>query len=294
MYHVIVKPDNRKGVKILAKAETRLKECGIDFCTHYTQGKGDGRRIARELTEAGETVLIVVGGDGMLNDVLCGLKDPSLCTLGLVPAGTGNDFAASLGIPCGLPAFDIILAGKTAPVDYIAFSDGRRSLNITGVGMDVDILARCERMKHLHAKSKYLISLLKSLCAFRGCRIRVVQNGEETEHNAMIAAVCNGKQLGGGIPLCPPAVADDGVMELVVVDTPPRRSQLLGALIKLLHGKMLTLPFARHYRCTEAKIILETPDFAQYDGELRKTAALEARLVAGGLNMFRGDYVKST
>lgn len=287
MLHLITNPLKKKGQKLLGVIEQRLNERGTPYTVHVTQSKGGGREIARELTEAGETELIVIGGDGSLNDVLTGIADPSRCVLGLIPAGTGNDFAAAAKIPYGEKALDFILNGKPEYVDYIDFSDGRRSLNIAGIGIDVDILERCERMKRLRGvKSKYFFSLIASLCKYRGFRISVTVNGETTEHNALIAAVCNGRQLGGGIPLCPSADIADGKLELVVADNPKKRRQLIGALFKLMQGKLFSLSFTHHVFCERAVIKPIRPCCAQYDGELYQTEALDATLVHGQLKMF--------
>lgn len=292
MLHLIAKPMKKRGQKLLAQIKERLN--GTPYLLHTTKSKGDGQAIARELTEAGETEIVVIGGDGTLNDVLSGISDPSKCTLGLIPAGTGNDFAASAGIPRGMKALELILNDqpKPTPTDYIQFSDGRRSLNIAGLGIDVDILVRCENMKHLHAKCKYFLSLLVSLCKFRGCKFTVEEGGVAREYHALIAAICNGKQLGGGIPMCPPASIEDGKLNLVVVEYPKRR-KIPFALIKLMRGKVLSLPFAHHTLCESVTITPSQPCVAQYDGELYPVSAMEATLVHGKLKLYRGNHVES-
>lgn len=288
MFCFIVKPPKKKKEKkLLQEIEERLRERGTEYRIYFTERRGGGGEIAARLTEEGAATLIVIGGDGTLNDVLSGVADPSACRLGLIPAGTGNDFAASAKIPYGAAALELILSGEAKPTDFIAFSDGRRSLNIAGLGMDVDILTRCERMKRLHARSKYFLSLLVSLFRYRGCEVTVTVNGETKTHNALIAAVCNGKQLGGGIPLCPPADIGDGKLDLTVIDC-PRRIKLPGSLIKLMRGKVFDLPFAFHTLCESAVIKPTSRCVAQYDGELYETEALEAEIVHGQLYMFRG------
>lgn len=288
MFDLIIKPQNKKGRKILEKVTKRLDEANEAYEVHYTRCKGDAKRIAEELTEAGRNHILIVGGDGSINDVLSGLKDPSKCTLGIIPAGTGNDFAASAGIPFGEKALDLILGKEPQEVDYLSFADGRRSFNIAGIGVDVDILVRCERMKSFHGKSKYFLSLIASLCSYRGSKIKIVhEDGRETVHNAMIAAACNGKQLGGGIPLCPVADVADGKIDLVVVDF-PKRSKLPGALIKLMQGKVLSLPFTHYERCETVSVFPEERCVAQYDGELHEADALEVGIVHGQLKLYRG------
>lgn len=288
MFDLIIKPQNKKGQAILQKVTQRLDEANEAYEVHDTKCKGDARRIAEELTSAGRNRLIVVGGDGSLNDVLSGIVAPEKCTLGIIPAGTGNDFAASANIPFGEKALDLILGKEPQYVDFLSFADGRRSFNIAGLGVDVDILTRCERMKFFHNRSKYFFSLLASLCSYQGSRVTIKhENGTETTYRAMIAAVCNGKQLGGGIPLCPVADVGDGKLDLVVVEF-PKRWKILGALIKLMQGKVLSLPYAHYERCERAVIVPETPCIAQYDGELREVTALDAKIVHGQLKIYRG------
>ena len=102
----------------------------------------------------------------------------------------------------------------------------------------------------------------------------------------LLAAVCNGKEFGGGIPICPPAVIDDGLLDLVFADC-PRRIKIPAALLKLMRGKVLSLPFAHYARCKEAEFIPVSPFTAQYDGELYRAESFSARVMTD-LKMFRG------
>ncbi len=287
MLYLIAKPaDGRKKKKLYAEIEDRLRAEKVPHEWRLTTRKGEGAELAAACSAEADAVIVTVGGDGSLNDVLSGIRDPSSCTLGLIPAGTGNDFAEAAKIPQGLGALELILRGAPKETDYIQFSDGRRSLNIAGLGIDVDILARCEKRKHFHARSKYFLSLLSSLCHYRGMRITVRANGEEVADNMLIAAVCNGSRFGGGIPICPPAVIDDGKLEIIYAGC-PKRIKIPFALIKLMKGKILDLPFAHRITCEEAELLTEAPFTAQYDGELYEAEAFRVH-IARGLKMFRG------
>ena len=116
--------------------------------------------------------------------------------------------------------------------------------------------------------------------------MNAIRGAEVIEKKVLIAALCNGKQLGGGIPMCPAADIGDGLLNVVVVDC-PKRSKIPGALLKLMQGKVLSLPFARHFTCEEVSVIPASPAVAQYDGELYQTAAMEATLKQGGILMYR-------
>ena len=286
MLNVIVNRKARRVGKLIAKTEKRLAAAGIAYRIFYTDKPGAAFKYARSLSSAGGTEFLVVGGDGTVNEVLSGLVDPSVCTLAMLPAGTGNDFAAAAGIPVGLRALDLYFNGVPRPVDYIECGT-RRSMNIAGTGIDVEILRRCQRMKHGTNKGKYFRALVACLLRYRGTKVRVTVNGETREYTALIAAVCNGTRLGGGIPLCPPAKIDDGQLELVIVDCPPLRT-LVPELVRLMRGKLLTRPIAHHIPCSGAVIEGEGNIFVQYDGEICEEGALNARIVSGALKLYRG------
>ena len=229
---------------------------------------------------------IAMGGDGTLNEVVCGISDPARTTLGLIPAGTGNDFATAAKIPFGLAALGLILRGEPKPTDYLECGGGMRSINIAGMGIDVAILRRCERMRG-SAKSKYFRSLLATLCTYRGVHMKIVADGVQTECKALIAAACNGSRFGGGIAICPPAALDDGKLDLVVIEC-PKRYKIPYDLVKLKGGKVLSLPPARHILCDAVEIVSAEECGTQFDGELRDSDKLSARVVRGGLRMYRG------
>ena len=286
MLNVIVNQQARRVKKLVAKTEERLTAAGVAYRVFYTDKPGAAMKYARSLSAAGGTEFLVVGGDGTVNEVLSGLTDPAACTLAMLPAGTGNDFAAAAGIPVGLRALDLYFNGVPRPVDYIECGT-RRSMNIAGTGIDVEILRRCQRMKHGTNKGKYFRALVACLLRYRGTKVRVTVNGETREYTALIAAVCNGTRLGGGIPLCPPAKIDDGQLELVIVDCPPLRT-LVPELVRLMRGKLLTRPIAHHIPCSGAVIEGEGNIFVQYDGEICEEGALNARVVSGALKLYRG------
>jgi diacylglycerol kinase (ATP) len=279
----------KRGRKLLASVESRLKGSGTEYRLHIANREKGAIDIVKSLTEAGAKKLIVFGGDGTLNEVLNGIADPASCELGLIPAGTGNDFSVAAKIPKGMAALDLILSSEPKFTDYIQFDDGKRSVNIAGTGIDVDILQRCARKKYGGNKSKYFFSLLSSLAHYKAVELEVsADGGEPVRYHALIACVCNGSQLGGGIPMCPDAVIDDGKLELIVADSPPRR-KIPGALVKLMRGKVLTLPITHRVSCTSARITAPSGGFlAQYDGEIRACESLTAEIVSGKLKMFRG------
>ncbi len=289
MLNIIVNPRSlkRKGKKLLVKVEKRLREREVQFHIHYSERAGQIKDYARCLSRAGERTFIAFGGDGTINELLNGLECPEECVLGVIPAGTGNDFARKANIPMGIGALDLILESEPQPTDYIQFKDGKRSMNIAGLGIDVDILKRCEKKKHGGQRSKYFFSLLSSIRYYKPIPIEVTADGETKTYRALIACICNGSQFGGGIPICPGAEVDDGKLDLLVAEC-PKRSRIPIELIHLMRGKLPARKIAHKVRCSEARIVAAGETLAQFDGELMPCDALEAKIVAGKLKMFRG------
>ena len=290
MLDLIVYEKTLKGKwrSLLSAIETRLQELKKQFLIHIAKKAGEALEIAKSLTKDREATIVAVGGDGTLNEVMSGIENPETCTLGLIPAGTGNDFAGAAKIPLGLEALDLIVNGEPKYTDYIQFDDGKRSINIAGMGIDVDILQRVERRRG-SKKSKYFRALLSSLAHYRPIEILAqADDGEVVHYKSLIACICNGFQFGGGIPICPDAVIDDNKLELLIADCPPRW-KIPAALMKLMHGKMLSLPITHRVSCKSARITSPAGSFyAQYDGEIKECSSLTAHVVSGKLKMFRG------
>ncbi len=287
MYHLIINPKagKKRALKNLAAVERILGERGIAYEVHATGGLRDATEIARRLTEAGERELLVLGGDGTLHEVLNGLRAPSECRVGLIPSGTGNDFASKAGIPLKAEAaLELVLSGEARPTDFLEVG-GVRCMNVCGMGMDVDVLERCQKGK-LKGKIKYLASLVKSLFAFKGLPILVESEGMEEKHDALIAAACNGTQFGGGICICPVAQIDDKKMDVVVVDCIGGKMKIIKAFLKLMKGKILEYPAAKHFLCERVRFTPDMPCTVQLDGELYRDLEFSVR-VGEGVNFYR-------
>lgn len=282
MYHIIFNPTagKKKATKGLQTVCALFKQRGVAFQVHQTAEVHDAERIAQRLTAVGENKLVVVGGDGTLHEVLNGIVDPTRCALGLIPLGTGNDFAAAMGLPLNAAdAARVILDGISKPVDYLHVGN-RRCMNVTGFGMDVDVLERCQKGK-LKGKIKYLMSLMQAIFAYKGCVLTVECEGETRECNALLAAACNGSQFGGGIRICPTAQINDGKISVVTVDCIGGVFKLIGAFIALLRGKILSYPKTRHFLCDEVRFTPKTPCTVQLDGELYDNLEMHIKIGCG-------------
>ena len=282
MLHIILNPvsGKKKATKNLRIVQDMLIERGIAFEVHATGAAHDGEKIARRLTEQGETEFIVLGGDGTLHEVLNGLADPSVCKIGLVPSGTGNDFANRLNLPLDAEkAMKIILDGEAAPVDYFQVSD-RRCMNVCGLGIDVDVLERCQRGR-MKGKFKYLWSLIRSLFAFKGYRVEIQSGDVSMERDVLICTACNGNVFGGGIKICPTADPMDGKLDVIVVDQIGGKFKIIKAFIELMKGRILEYPLTTYFQTEHVRVETENPAPIQLDGEVYQNHAFDVTVKQG-------------
>lgn len=287
MYHIIANPKagDRKVARLLKHTLKFMEKAGAEYTLHETHYKAHGTEIAAELTKEDGVNIIALGGDGTVHDVLNGIRDVEKCNFGIIPLGTGNDFAASAKIPYRVKdAVDLILSGKTKSTDYLEIG-GKRCMNIGGVGIDVDVLVRCNKGKR-RGKLKYIKSLLVSFFKFKGYNLTIDCEGEVFTKNTLMVAACNGKQFGGGIAVCPVAELDDGKMDVMIVDCFDSKWKILNAFLLLMRGKIMGYPHKKHFHTDRVKITSDKPYVVQLDGELYEGLEFDAK-ICHGLNMYR-------
>lgn len=289
MYHIIYNPTSgqKKTVKTADFVRSELEKAGCEVTFHPTMGKGHCTDIVRELTSGEEEVrIVVIGGDGTFSEALNGVVDFDKVTFGLIPCGTGNDFARKLGIPANpKKAVCALLRGNADRLDYLDLGEGNRCLNVCGVGMDVDVLVKYANMKHFAGKIKYYLSLFYVLTHFKGHTVRYKIGEKEGEQEVFMAAIANGSYIGGGMAISAESDVRDGALELVVIDN-IKKSQIPYRLVKFLSGKMHLQPCTHIYRGEEAEIEILDQEAAQIDGELHKTSKLKGKIVHGKLKLY--------
>lgn len=290
MLHFVYNPSagNGKAERARAAIQPLLDGLSIEYTFHETHGMHEAISIARRLSmkNHGALDIVAMGGDGTVNEVLNGLVDPARARLGVIPCGSGNDFAAAAGIPTAPEAaLDVILHGEAKPTDYMECS-GVRGINAIGTGIDVDILRRYARMKVLKGSAAYLASLIINLFGYRARRFTEETGGAAIPHNALIACAGNGKSIGGGIPICPDAAIDDGLLDIVIVDDVPRAS-IPGAFLKLMKRRIREVPTARFARRDALRIRSDAPMPIQIDGEIYEDLPFDVKLIHGVLRVYR-------
>jgi len=289
MFHIIYNPTSgqKKTIKTAEFVRSELEKAGYEATFHPTLGKGHCTDIVRELcTEEDDCKIIIIGGDGTFSEAINGVIDFDKVTFGLIPCGTGNDFARKLGISLKPKrAIKAILRGEADKLDYLDLGNGERCLNVCGMGMDVDVLVKYASMKHFAGKIKYYLSLFHVLTHFKGHTVRYKIGDVEGEQEVFMAAIANGSYIGGGMAISAESDVRDGKLDLVVIDN-IKKSQIPYRLIKFLAGKMHLQPCTHIFRGVEAEIEILDQGKVQVDGEVRDNTKLIGKIVPGKLRVF--------
>ena len=289
MFDFIINPiagdkTGKKLNKTVQRIESKCTECGVEYTIHLTNHPGHATTIATEIIKKGATNIIAVGGDGTLSEVVRGLTDFDKITLGLVPCGTGNDFASKVNIPLDIEkALDIIFKGETKFVDYMQMPT-TRGINIIGAGIDVDVLKRYQK-KQKKNKMSYTVSLVQTLLNFDYTSFTAEFNGEKKKYLSFLACVANGSNFGGGLTICKDADPFDGELNFVTVGA-IKKSKIPGAFIQLKKGKILEYKTTEMALTKSVKIESDMPLTVQIDGELFENIPFEVTVVHDTLKMF--------
>ena len=200
-----------------AKVAPKLEELGFEGETVFTERPWHAIELAEQAVRDGHQVVVAVGGDGTVCQAAAGLHRSGGGTLGVLPLGTGNDIARTLGLPLDVQAAaQVVLDGHRREVDLIRVGD-HLVLNAIGVGLLGDINTRAARIKRVRGIIMYLGTALVSLVKFESPPV-VLETPDRRYEGAMtILAVHGGPTTGGGFILAPRAVPDDGLLDATLV-----------------------------------------------------------------------------
>ncbi|MGN0747840.1 MAG: diacylglycerol/lipid kinase family protein [Aristaeellaceae bacterium] len=284
---LIVNPTAGNGYALKMEEPIRqeLEKRGVAHTILRTEYPGHATALAREAAQRTDcTGVVSVGGDGTAFEVACGLMGTG-APLGVIPAGTGNDFVKTVGIPRKpMAALEKILSGAPRPVDVGSMND-RLFLNVCGTGFDVTVLDyTVAAKKYVRGILPYLVGLVRAIVHYRPVHVRMEVDGQVQERDVLVCSVANGRFIGGGIPICPEAAPDDGLMDLVVVETRPRW-MIPFYLPGLLMGKVLSFGVTTHCRCQRVELV--SPGMRlNVDGEILSLDAASFAIQPGRLMLY--------
>jgi diacylglycerol kinase (ATP) len=249
----------------------------------------DAEHLAREAALAGRDI-VAVGGDGTIAEVGNGiLASGARVALGIVPAGTGNDYAyETLRLPREpLRALELALAGRPVAMDAGQVNE-RYFLNALGVGIDANIAAAAESLKRipfLRGQTLYWAASLRELLFhYDQCPLLTIAWDDAPAENELfaLAAVSIGPTYGGGFQINPGADPRDGYFELCMLTKPPL-ARALRLLPMVEKGKHLNQPEAHHVRVQRVTMAAEQEINAHLDGEVIRAQRFTVRILPGAL-----------
>ena len=243
----------------------RLGALGDPERVVFTEAPGHATELAAGAVGRGAERVVVAGGDGTLCEAAEGLFRAGRGALGILPLGTGNDIARTLGLPAGLSAAGRIAAdGRLRRVDLIRVGE-RIVVNAIGVGLTGDINRRAARVKWTRGIAAYLATALVSLVRFHAPRVRLTAPGLDLVSSMTLLAVHNGATTGGGFRLTPTAEPDDGLLDATFVAGIPPLGRV-SRLVAAMRGTLGRLPGTTELKAPWLELEFAAPLPAHLDG----------------------------
>jgi diacylglycerol kinase (ATP) len=254
-----------------------------------TAGPGDATELAREAAAGGANIVVAAGGDGTVGEVVNGLVGTE-AALGVIPMGTGNDFARSIGLGGDVDkAIFNLLEGVPMAID-VGRTQGRYFVNVAGCGFDAVVAQRVNRgFKSLHGTSAYLAAVWQTLWEYRASQIRLTLDAEVIESKAMLCSVANARYYGGGMRIAPDAMLTDGLYDICLLEE-VGKVEFLRAFPRVFKGTHTTHPAVKMRRSKYVKVESDRPLPVLVDGEIVGTTPVEFEMLEGGLTLI-GPYI---
>jgi diacylglycerol kinase (ATP) len=287
-----------RGAQALAALSRRLAGSRLEVVDVSSDSAEHAAARAREAVRDGARALVVVGGDGMVHlgaGVVAGTDVP----LGVLPAGTGNDVARSLGIPVDDPAaaLDLLVAALTqdacvaidavraqAPATGGAPARSRWFAGVMGAGFDAVVNERANGWRRPRGRLRYPLATARELPVFRPRPYELtLDDGPVERTRAMLVTVANTPSYGGGMRVCPQARPDDGLLDVLVLE-PVSRAELVRFLPSVYSGGHVDHPKVSIRRARSVRV--SAPDIVAYaDGERVGPLPLTCTVVPGALRV---------
>ena len=293
---VILNPSSgrERGPEYIALLSERITPRYGQVEMAVTTGDGDAERYAVAAVADGCDALFVAGGDGTLNEVMNGLAAAGLLddiVVGVVPLGTGNDFAAALGIPNEVEgALDVLLSGRERRID-LGEVNGRVFMNTSGGGFIAEAsVAVTPQLKTITGRLAYLIGGAQALMEFEPVRATVTlgPGAAPLTYGLYAFAVCNSRLIGGGRLIAPHAVLDDGLLDVCLIEE-MSALEFVRLARKVAGGDHVNDPRVVYMQSASAVIELEREIRVNTDGEVFEGRRCEDRVRPKAARFFVGE-----
>jgi diacylglycerol kinase (ATP) len=269
----------------------RLRATGHDLTMLHATTIDEALAACRDAVAGGVEALIAVGGDGTVNLAIQAVAATGI-GFGVIPAGTGNDFAREIGLPVDVVKAADVIAGaldsghrRAVDLGYMIPADGpeRWFGAVLGAGFDAIVNERANRMRFPRGPRRYDVAIVAELLRLRPRHYSIRIDGEPYELEAVLVAVGNTPSYGGGMRICPAAVATDGLLDLVIVG-PISRTTFVRIKPQVYAGTHIEHPAVRSFRAKSVEIDADGIT-AYVDGERSSALPVTVNAVAGALSL---------
>jgi len=242
---------------------------GTVFPTHATE-------LARQAGKDGYDMVIAMGGDGTVHEVVNGLMqipEKKRPIMGVVPVGSGNDFAHAIGIPMQSDrALAHALNGEPSTVDIGLMTDenGRQEYfdNSVGIGFDAVVTIRSHKLPIVRGFLMYLTAVIQTiLLNHQPSKMQITADGETWEQSNLMVAACNGPREGGGFMIAPDAKNDDGIMNYMMI-AKCSRLMMFRLVPEVMNGTHGRFDLVKMGTCQKFSLTSELPVYIHADGEI--------------------------
>lgn len=288
MYDLIFNPvaGHGRSQKQLDIVKEVFDKKDVEYAVHETIEAGHATKLTKALVDNGAKIIVVIGGDGTVAEVAKAIYGTD-AALGIIPAGTGNDYRRAVGVPDEIEdSVEFLLEGKPTPCDALEVN-GEIYLNIISMGFDVEVAKRANAYKIFGSASYTLAAIDRALFA-KNQYATITIDGEQIKKNMLLVAVGNGSHYGGGMNSLPTADITDGLLDICLVDaTTPLN--ILKMLPKYVAGTHMGMDIVNIYAAKEILIKLDDKKLPiNADGEiLPETDTLHVKIRKGLINVIR-------
>jgi diacylglycerol kinase (ATP) len=307
--YFIINPKAKNGhcLKIWQEIEMKLKEMSLPYFAFFTETPGHAQKISTQIVSKGhkEVIIIAVGGDGTLHEVMNGVVNHKNIILGVIPGGSGNDFSRGFHIPSNPSEalnFIIRLMKDESPfidTGKINLENDQEHYFINNMGTGFDALVSYEvnqsRMKSLLNKLSlgrlvYVYVLLKKLFTYHCSTISIMIDGKKHifEHTWFVT-VSNQPYYGGGMKIAPLAIPDDGLLDITVVHH-LSKVKLLFVFISVFWGKHIYFKEVEMLKGKSMSIQSSSNLFVHADGEFIGYTPLNIQIQPNSLRVLTRKY----